>query len=237
MSKSYFQFKQFGIKQDHCAMKVGTDGVLLGALAGNEKAKNMLEIGVGTGVVSLMIAQRFGSMKITGVELDQDAYNQALENARNSPWWNRISFYHQDFQSFSKEVSEKFDLIVSNPPYFPNHLKSADTKRNLALHNDSLSFDDLLDGVESLLLEKGKFWVILPSKEMRLLERKALSKNLHAEWQLLVKDRESKPAIREIQVFSFEMVEKSTESLVMKNENGEYTLAYSGLLKEFLLIF
>lgn len=237
MSKSYFQFKQFGVHQDRCAMKVSTDGVILGSLAGDEKARSMLEIGVGTGVVSLMLAQRFGDLKITGVELDEDAAEQAMENAKNSPWKERITFFHQDFQTFSRDSIDKFDLIVSNPPYFPNHLKSSDIKRNMALHNDSLSFDELVDGVHGLLQENGRFWVILPPKEMRVLEEKSKGKKLFPRWQLLVKDKASKQAIREVQVFSFQLTEKTTEVLIIKDENGAYSVGYSGLLKEFLLIF
>lgn len=237
MSKAYFQFKQFGVHQDRCAMKVSTDGVILGALAGDEKAKTMLEIGVGTGVVSLMMAQRFGDLEITGVELDEDAAEQAMENAKNSPWKDRITFFHQDFQTFSRDSIDKFDLIISNPPYFPNHLKSSDTKRNMALHNDSLSFDELIDGVYKLLHENGRFWVILPPKEMRVLEEKAKAKKLFPGWQLLVKDRASKKVIREVQVFSFQITDMDTELLIIKDENGIYSMSYSELLKEFLLIF
>jgi tRNA1Val (adenine37-N6)-methyltransferase len=218
-------------------MKVGTDGVILGALAGDGNAKTMLEIGVGTGVVSLMMAQRFGNLNITGVELDKDTIGQALENANSSPWKERITFLHQDFQSFSRNSNQKFGLIVSNPPYFPNHLKSMDTKRNLAMHNDSLPFDDLIEGVQRLLEEKGKFWVILPPKEMRVLEEKAKVKNMFPEWRLVVKDRPSKQPHREVQVFSLQSVEKRTEELIIKDENGAYSLGYSRLLTEFLLIF
>jgi len=237
MSKAYFQFKQFGVNQDRCAMKVSTDGVILGAVAGDGKARAMLEIGVGTGVVSLMLAQRFGNLKITGLELDKDAYEQAMENAKNSPWKKKITFLHYDFKTFSRDSIHKFDLIVSNPPYFPNHLKSSDTQRNMALHNDSLSFEELIDGVHRLLLENGRFWVILPPKEMRALEGKAKAKKLFPGWQLLVKDRASKQVIREVQVFSFLFTEKTTEVLIIKDENGAYSIGYSGLLKEFLLIF
>ena len=237
MSNSYFQFKQFGVHQDRCAMKVSTDGVILGASAGDEKARTMLEIGVGTGVVSLMIAQRFKDLKITGVELEKDAYEQAIENVKNSPWKRRITFFHQDFQTFYKDSIDKFDLIVSNPPYFPNHLKSADTKRNMALHNDSLSPEELIDGVNKLLQENGRFWVILPPKEMRVLEEKASEKSLFPRWQLLIKDRASKRAIREVQVFSFQITKRVSEVLAIKDEDGSYSLSYSGLLKEFLLIF
>ena len=109
MSKSFFQFKQFGIHMDRCAMKVGTDGVVLGAMAGEEKAVNMLEIGVGTGVVSLMMAQRFQQLAITGVEIDQDAWEQSSENAANSPWSSRVKFLHESLQSFQNHL--RIDLI------------------------------------------------------------------------------------------------------------------------------
>ena len=139
-----FRFKQFSVNHDRCAMKVGTDAVLLGSISGSGNPKSILEIGVGTGVVSLMLAQRFPEARITGVEIDREAWEQASENARQSPWKDRIDFVHMSFQDFCLKQGQKYDLIVSNPPFFPNHLKSPDPKRNLALHNDTLSFGELV---------------------------------------------------------------------------------------------
>lgn len=237
MSKSFFQFKQFGIHQDRCAMKVATDGVVLGALAGEQKATNMLEVGIGTGVISLMIAQRYELLEITGVEIDGDAWVQASENAANSPWSKRIKFLHQRFQDYSQMVSEKFDLIVSNPPYFSNHLKSADPKRNIALHNESLSFPELLFGVERLLAPKGAFWLILPPEGMRQMEEIAAGQGLFLNRQIFIRDRVSKPILRTVGRFSFLPEKEENSELLIKDQNGTYSVAYSSLLRDYLLIF
>lgn len=237
MSQSFFQFKQFGIHMDRCAMKVGTDGVVLGALAGEEKAKNMLEVGIGTGVISLMIAQRYGSLEITGVEIDLDAWEQASENASQSPWSERIKFLHQSFQEYSDSVSEKFDLIVSNPPYFFNHLKSVDPKRNMALHHENLSFSELVSGVRKLLAPKGAFWLILPPEGMRQMEKIAADQGLYLNRQIFIRDRASKPILRTVGRFSFLPEKEDGSELLIKDQNGAYLAAYSTLLRDYLLIF
>jgi tRNA1Val (adenine37-N6)-methyltransferase len=237
MSKSFFQFKAFGIHQDRCAMKVGTDGVVLGALAGEKKAVKMLEVGVGTGVISLMMAQRYDSLEITGVEIDWDAWDQASGNAANSPWSARINFLHQRFQDYSHKTSDKFDLIVSNPPYFSNHLKSLDLKRNIALHHDSLTFPELLSGVEKLLAPKGAFWLILPPDIMKQMQGIAASRKMYLNKQIYIRDRVSKPILRTIGRFSFLPEKEESSELLIKDQDGTYSAAYSNLLRDYLLIF
>ena len=237
MSKSFFQFKQFGIHMDRCAMKVGTDGVVLGAMAGEEKAVNMLEIGVGTGVVSLMMAQRFQQLAITGVEIDQDAWEQSSENAANSPWSSRVKFLHESLQSFSESSTDRFDLIVSNPPYFFKHIKSADAKRNRALHHESLTFSDLLDAIERLLLPTGSLWLILPPQGMKQMEGLAASRNLFLNRQIFIKDKATKPTLRTVGRFSYLPQKEKSSELLIKDQEGHYTEFYSTLLKDFLVIF
>src|SRR5690554_2397329 len=171
MPNSYFQFKQFIIHQDNCGMKITTDAVVLGALASHELAGRVLDIGTGTGVIALMLAQRFPESLIQGIEIDQHAFVQAKENVALSPWKDRIKLFPQSFQEFLAVKPEPFDLIVSNPPYFPDHIKSKDHQRNLALHNDALPFQDLVNGVASLLASNGLFWIILPESQMQDLAK------------------------------------------------------------------
>lgn len=154
-----FRFKQFEIQQDRCAMKVGTDGVLLGAWAPG--GKRILDIGSGTGLISLMMAQRFPEASVVGIDLDADACSQASENVAASPFADRVSIVHCALQDFETEV---FDAIVSNPPFFVNSLKNPDSKRTMARHTDSLPFCDLFRGVKRLLSDEGVFSAIVPAE-------------------------------------------------------------------------
>lgn len=164
MPNPYFQFKEFVIQQDRCAMKVGTDGVLLGAWADVKEAGSVLDIGAGTALLSLMVAQRSGA-QITAVEIDEASALQASENVKQSKWSNRINVVNLSLQEYVKCAKERFDFIISNPPYFRNSLKSPKGNRTTARHTDSLSFDDLLSGVDQLLSENGTFAVVLPFPE------------------------------------------------------------------------
>lgn len=237
MPKSFFKFKEFGIHQDKCAMKVSTDGVILGAYSGLGNPVNILDIGIGTGVVSLMLAQRFPKAQITGVEIDEEAFLQASTNAENSPWADRITFLNQSFQDFCRSENPKFDLIVSNPPFYQDHLKSKDQRRNMALHNDSLPFSILMEGTAGLLTEKGSFWVILPLNQMKILETEALKLGLSSQHGLLVKDNPQKKPHREIRSFSFINTGITPNELIIKDIFNSYSAAYAALLKDFLLIF
>ncbi|OYX08558.1 MAG: methyltransferase [Algoriphagus sp. 32-45-6] len=233
MGNSWFQFQQFRIDQDRCAMKISTDAILLGALANAEKPNQILDIGTGTGVIALMLAQRFAEAKVTAVELDSDAASQAQENISQSPFGSRMNLCQGRIQDFSPD--EKFDLIVSNPPYFPDHLKSSDSKRNQALHTDSLSFEELIDRVLALLNPDGKFWLILPPRQMEDfadLDKKSDLKDFR---RISVRDRADKPIFRVVGGFS--KAEKTTDSqeLILKDSSGNYTSAYKNLLSGFLL--
>ncbi|MCR9017119.1 tRNA1(Val) (adenine(37)-N6)-methyltransferase [Aquiflexum gelatinilyticum] len=232
-----FRFKQFSVNHDRCAMKVGTDAVLLGSISGSGNPKSILEIGVGTGVVSLMLAQRFPEARITGVEIDKEAWEQASENARQSPWKDRIEFKHISFQDFCENQAQKYDLIVSNPPFFPNHLKSLDPKRNLALHNDTLSFGELVSGVISLFHPFSEFWAILPPVQMEELEKLMVSKGLRIHTRTFIKDNPAKNILRVILGFSFLNHAMYSKDISIKDKNGNYSKDYSELLKEFLIVF
>ncbi|MDN3669581.1 methyltransferase [Echinicola jeungdonensis] len=237
MPNPYFKFKQFTIHQDRCAMKVSTDAVVLGAIANQENPKYILDIGAGTGVIALMMAQRFSNAHIKAVETDEPAYHQALENITDSPWKNSIQLDHKPFQEFLGQSQGQFDLIVSNPPYFPNHNKSTNAQRNLALHNDGLPFGDLIKGVNKLLAKEGQFWVILPPQQMKELEKIAKFFQLSPSHSIALKDRPDTKTLRLIQSFSYQNYPSKTETLCIKNEDFSYSEPYSNLLKDFLLIF
>lgn len=182
---SGFRFKQFEISQDRCAMKVGTDGVLLGAWApgienfdgdafgdivGKGRNLQILDVGTGTGLIALMMAQRFPYAKVVGIDIDEDACEEACDNVAKSPFANRVEILQCRLQDFLSEVIAKFgvpcsfDMIVSNPPFFVNSLKNPDDKRSMARHTDTLPFRDLWHGVKQLLAENGTFSVILPAE-------------------------------------------------------------------------
>lgn len=235
MGNSWFQFQKFRINQDRTAMKISTDAVLLGALAKIEDPSQILDIGTGTGVIALMLAQRYSNAKVLGIELDLDAAEQAKENAEASVFSDRVGILQIPIQSF--RTDKKFDLIVSNPPYFPDHLKSTDQKRNQALHTDQLSFDDLLGKVVELLDQKGSFWVILPPRQMKDFIQIADKKSLFPYEINQVRDRVDKKVQRELVGFTFKSMPSIQKEILIKNEFGEAHESYSSLVTGFLLNF
>lgn len=233
MGNSWFQFQQFRINQDRCAMKISTDAILLGSLAKSENPEKILDIGTGTGVIALMLAQRFSEAMVTALEIDEDAATQASENFRESQFAPRLNLIHQRVQNFSS--AEKYGLIVSNPPFFPDHLKSQDLKRNKALHADELSFLELAEKASKLLADKGSFWVILPPRQMKELEVLAARFGLFVCQKIKIRDNQTKPFHREISEFKFENLVQKTEELILKDEKSDYTGGYTALLSGFLL--
>jgi tRNA1Val (adenine37-N6)-methyltransferase len=161
-----FKFKQFTINQDRCAMKIGTDGVLLGAWASIEnQPESVLDIGAGTGILSLMLAQRSTAPTIEALEIEEDAYEQCVENFEASDWADRLFCFHAGLDEFVAEIDEPYDLIISNPPFYSEEVSSGNTSRDTARQNQSLPFDELLDGVSKLLSSDGLFATIIPFKE------------------------------------------------------------------------
>jgi tRNA1Val (adenine37-N6)-methyltransferase len=237
MANSWFQFQQFRVQQDRCAMKISTDAVLLGSLSQSPAPKQILDIGTGTGVIALMLAQRFPEAQVTALEIDPEAAAQAAENFKESPFAGRLQLIPTALQDFSADAS--FDLIVSNPPYFPDHLKSNDHKRNLALHTDSLSFEALVNHASHLLALSGQFWVILPPRQMEDFCKLAEQVLLFPNSKIQIRDNDSKPVHREIVSFSKtkEFPSISTRVCSLKNEDGTYTKDYQQLIAGFLLGF
>jgi tRNA1Val (adenine37-N6)-methyltransferase len=216
-------------------MKISTDAVLLGALAAADSPNHILDIGTGTGVISLMLAQRFPDSLITGVEIDSEASEQALENFRESPFSSRLQVKNVRFQDLTE--NQLFDLIVSNPPYFPDHLKSKNSKRNQALHTDALSFNELIQKSVNLLQQEGKIWIILPPRQLDDFTELAEKAGLFPYREVGVRDTGDKPVIRKILGFSRSQVIPLREELILKKENGVFSDSYRDLISGFLLGF
>ena len=227
-----FTFKQFHVEQDRTAMKVGTDGVLLGAWA--EGGRTILDIGTGTGLVALMMAQRFEDAQVVGIDIDPDASEQARENVAASPFSSRISILHTSFQAFSTE--RKFDSIVSNPPYFEHSLKNPDAARASARHADSLPFADLFSGVSRLLADEGVFSAIVP---MDCLERFCSEAYLLGFFLLRrydVKTTPRKPSKRCLVAFCRRRPDVlDRQEVCLMDEGGVRSTWYTALTKEFYL--
>ena len=303
MANPYFSFKQFTVWQEHAAMRVGTDGVLLGAWcdlasdvsavipdestdrrqpanvcpadpsqildssnrdqtvwddhvqdereksvcgaqngadAETKKVGRVLDIGSGTGVIALMVAQRTSNAQIDAVEPDSGSCEDALRNFAESPWADRLHLHDVTLQEYVSRYAEKvqYDLIVSNPPYFVDSLKAPDPVRNAVRHAVSLPFEELLDGVKALLAEHGRFAVILPVTEGVLLEKLALERSLHFVRKCLVQTKPGVPPKRVMMEFGRKSVPLRSDLLIMETERQqEFTEEYRRLTRDFYLKF
>ena len=230
-----FQFKHFAIKQNLCAMKVGTDGVLLGAWTKAPNG-NILDIGCGSGLISLMIAQRNPNTQIDAIDVDHNAFLQTTENIANSDWKENIKPHHTSLQNFNSP--HKYQLIVSNPPFFVNATKSANSSKNTARHTDELSFNDLLHHVSKLLKKEGVFSVVLPITEEVELCKIASANELFLNRICYVKPNLDKEPKRILMEFSLTNTPIVTESLTIETEKRHhYTEEYRNLTQEFYLHF
>ncbi len=231
-----FQFKQFSIHQDRCAMKVGTDGVLLGAWASlNHQPASILDIGAGTGLIALQLAQRSLAETIDAIELDDDAYEQCVANFEASPWGDRLFCYHAGFDEFVDEMDEPYDLIVSNPPFYSEDVASGDKARDKARQNNSLPFGELVQGSAQLLTEKGIFAVIIPFKEEQRFSALAEKVGLFPIRITRVKGNPETDFKRSLMEFSFKNSEPQIDSLIIENDRHQYTEAYIKLTQAFYL--
>ncbi|MBN1462226.1 MAG: methyltransferase [Paludibacteraceae bacterium] len=232
-----FQFKQFTVYQEHCAMKVGTDGVLLGAWTDCENAQRILDIGTGTGLLALMLAQRC-SAHIVGIDIDQSAVNQAKENIAKSAWKNRITIFHCSFQDFCTTEKNSYDCIISNPPYFENALKSPLEKRTIARHTDKLKLTEILEGSKKLLSKHGSLNLILPYKEGLLLIEEAKEWGFYCRKKTTVFPRENSTAKRILLNFKLEDgLCKESDLTIETDKRHQYTEAYKKLTGDFYLKF
>ena len=232
MSNSWFRFKQFTIEQGDCSMKVGTDGVLLGAWFPIGPGMKVLDIGTGTGIVALMAAQR-GADWVTAVEIDRDASEQARQNAEASPWKDRIDVICADIAGFNSEF--RFDRIVCNPPYFRDSLRSPDSGRNTARHNDSLSFEVLAARVSGLLADKGLFCLVLPFDSVGTFARCAAVEGLGMCLRTDVVTAPGKTPKRSLVAFSKCDRMHDADVLQMYDSDGNETPGYLNLVRDFYL--
>lgn len=235
MANDYFKFKQFTIHQQHCAMKVTTDGCLFGAWVANELQNTspnltLLDVGTGTGLLSLMIAQKT-TVPIDAVEIDINASEQAVENMSVSPWCNKLQVFNTSIQDYQ---AVPYDYIFTNPPFFDNDLKSADAKRNLALHSSALSLEDLLVNITRLLSPFGHFAILLPYHRVVFFEDLAIANGYHLHKKTLVQQTPKHPYFRGMLIFGLAKKEAIVDSMVIKEDNN-YTEAFKDLLKDYYL--
>ena len=216
-------------------MKVGTDGVLLGAWTSIKEGRS-LDIGSGTGLITIMLAQRNERVFIDAIELDTNAFKESLENINSCDWSNRIIVYNCPIQNF--QTDKKYDLIISNPPFFIDSTKAPNSERNSARHTDNLPFNDLINSVIRLLNPDGIFSLVLPVTESEKLIELAQGNNLFLNRKCIVKPNPTKPSKRVLMEFSFQQKEIIKEELTIETETRhQYTKEYISLTKDFYLKF
>lgn len=235
MANPFFKFKQFTVWHDQCAMKVGTDGVLLGALAPVSNKTNLLDIGTGTGLVALMMAQRNLDAQITALEIDYSATKQAQFNFDQSPWEERIKLTQTDFKLY--QTNQRYDLIVSNPPYFVDSLLSHKQNKNVARHTVDLSFKDLLYGVARLLQPDGHATFIIPTDAQEEFINLAQKMKLHLIYRVNIQTRPGLEPKRVVLTFGNTQQKLVEESLLIELERHIYSEEYISITKDFYLKF
>jgi len=230
-----FQFKQFAIQQEHAALKVCTDSCLFAALAPCETAAHILDIGTGTGLLALMLAQKC-SAEIDAVEIDAGAVKDATTNFENAPWQQRLYLFHLPIQEYVKHCTKTYDFIIANPPFYAAQLLSPEASRNAALHSTQLSFQDLLMAIQALLSDTGHFFVLLPPIEAKIFASKALELGFGMQEAIRVKNNANGKVIRKIMLFAKTASSPEEErEIVIRDEKGSYSEAFVALLKPYYL--
>jgi tRNA1Val (adenine37-N6)-methyltransferase len=233
-----FQFKQFSVDQSGCAMKINTDGVLLGALAEVDEPENILDIGTGTGVIALMLAQRFENARIDAVEIDRSAAETAIRNFSNSPFAERVNLYPVGFeQFFESNPDKKYNLVVSNPPFFINSLKSPKAGKQLAKHADVIFFERLINTTSVHLTADGLICLILPIDTAELVSSLAEKANLYQQNNIRIHSFEASEPHRLIQYFGFKQTSVKGKQFVIYKSVGNYSEEYVKLLKPYFIAF
>ena len=241
-----FQFKKFTINQDRCAMKVGTDGVLLGAWCPiDNNPFSILDIGAGTGILSLILAQRSKAehpslqgelaQQIDAIEIDENAFEQCVENFENSPWGDKLFCFHAGLDEFMEEPEDEYDLIISNPPFYTEDYKTENEQRDLARFSDALPFEDLVEAAHLLLSENGIFAVIIPFKEEEKFITLAKEFELHPFKITRVKGTPTTEIKRSLLAFSKTQKQTHVDELIIETARHQYTEEYIDLTKDFYL--
>ena len=232
-----FKFKQFAINQDRCAMKIGTDAVLLGAWCPiDNNPKSILDIGAGTGILALMLAQRTNADQIDALEIDEEAYEQCVENFEASAWADKLFCYHAALDEFVDDPEDEYDLIISNPPFYSEDFKTTDEQRDLARFQDAMPFEDLIEAADLLLSENGTFAVVIPYKEEERFIDLCAEYELYPVKATRVKGSHKTPIIRSLLAFKrFELSVLTADELVVEINRHEYTDDYINLTQDFYL--
>lgn len=232
-----FNFKQFSVQQDQCAMKIGTDSVLLGAWCPIENNPfSVLDIGAGTGVLSLMLAQRSNAEQIDAIEIDENAYEQCVDNFENSPWADRLFCFHAALDEFVEEPEDEYDIIISNPPFYSENFKTENIQRDLARFQDALPFEELVEAVSVLLSENGIFAVIIPYKEEQYFIDLCAEVELFPIKITRVKGTPDTEIKRSLLAFKrYELPTLETNTLIIETNRHQYTNDYIDLTKDFYL--
>lgn len=234
MSDSTFRFRHFTIHQDKCAMKVGTDAVLLGSWVRPLNADSILDIGAGTGIIALMLAQK-STAEIDAIDIDEGACRQAHENFRLSPWFFRLHIYQRSVQDYSLVSDKKYDLIVTNPPYFQQASKPLEEARQAARHTDTLTFEELIEGVKRLLKPNGRFCVVLPFREGMQFMDLAQSKGLFCHRLARIKTVADKPEKRLLMEFTFQFGLLVEEEIVIQEDDHSYSKQYIEMTQDYYI--
>lgn len=237
MANTYFQFKQFLINQEKSGMKVTTDSCLFGAWIASQitsiEHSKILDIGTGTGLLSLMLAQVTIDTQIDAIDINQNAFLEANENFVQSIWSNRLSCIHISLQDY--QASIKYDIIVCNPPFFKDNYKGQKSDKNQAIHSDHLSVEELIDGIKRNLKATGKAYILYPEREMTQFIIQSENHNLFLNKLVTVKNRKGDSIFRMIGQFSFQEVGVTKDEIIIRNDDRSYTKEFSRLLKEYYL--
>lgn len=238
MANSYFQFKQFRVEQGKCAMKVCTDSCVFGAYVDVADTRRILDIGTGTGLLSLMVAQRSTAI-IDAVEINPEAQSQGRENFARSPWAERLHLHPLSLQQFARHNTSSYDVILSNPPFFQASLKSSDMAKNTAKHIGDLLFEDILVFAQKHLAAQGKLYLLLPPAEALHFRSLAQQHGLYLAQALQVYTRPDGKCIRHIQTYTFaQEPSPMLHSLAIREADATtYTPAFAALLRAYYLIF